>query len=242
MATDCGECPLRRRDAFDALSEDELRFMRRFKVGELKVDPGTPLLSEGSNAPQLFTALHGMGLRYKTLANGRRQVVNFVFPGDFVGLQAGIMGHMSHSVEATTRMTLCVFNRADFWSFVKGNSARAFDLIWLAAVEENFLGEALVTLGQRTAMERIAWALTRITLRAQGLGMGDGRSVPFPYRQQDLADALGLSLVHTNKTLARLRERQLVAWSDGRLAVPDLGALAAIAQTDIAVATRRPLL
>ena len=242
MSIDCFECPLRRRDAFAPFSEEELRFMRRFKVGELVVDAGTPLLSEGSNAPQLYTALRGMGLRYKTLANGRRQVVNFVFPGDFVGLQAGVMGEMRHSVEATTRMTLCVFDRSDFWNFVRGNSTRAYDLIWLAAVEESFLGDALTTIGQRSAMERIAWALTRITLRARALGLGDGWSVPLPFRQQDLADALGLSLVHTNKTIARLRERQLVTWTGGRLSVPDLAALAGIAHMDLEAVQVRPLL
>ena len=242
MSIDCLECPLRRRPIFAPFSEDELRYMRRFKVGELVVDAGTPLLSEGSNAPQLYTALRGMGLRYKTLANGRRQVVNFVFPGDFVGLQAGVMAEMRHSVEATTRMTLCVFDRSDFWSFVKGNSSRAYDMIWLAAVEESFLGDALTTIGQRTAMERIAWALARITLRARSLGMDDGWTVPLPYRQQDLADALGLSLVHTNKTIARLRERQLATWAGGRLSVPDLQALAAVAHMDLDAVPVRPLL
>lgn len=242
MATRCESCPLRRLPLFKAFSESELRFMQRFKAGELTVDPGTPLLMEGSNAPQLYTALRGMGLRYKTLANGRRQVVNFVFPGDFIGLQAGVMGEMRHSVEATTKMALCVFDRSDFWNFVKGNSSRAFDLIWLAAVEETFLGDALATVGQRTAVERIAWALTRITLRARALGMGDAYSVPLPYRQQDLADALGLSLVHTNKTIARLRERQVITWANGRLAVTDLGALAAIAQMELEPVERRPLI
>ncbi len=241
-STDCADCPLRRKGAFHPFTEEELRFMRRFKVGELVVDAGTPLLAEGSNAPQLFTALRGLGLRYKTLPNGRRQVVNFVFPGDFIGLQAGIMGEMSHSVEATTRMTLCVFNRSDFWNFVKGNSARAFDLIWLSAVEENVLGEALTSVGQRTAVERIAWALVRITQRARALGLDDGYAIPLPYRQQDLADALGLSLVHTNKTIARLRERQLITWAGGRLSVPDLPALAAIAHMDLEAVTPRPLI
>lgn len=65
--------------------------MQRFKVGELVVDAGTPILLEGSNSPQLFTALRGMGLRYRHLTNGERQEINFVFPGNFLGLQAGLM-------------------------------------------------------------------------------------------------------------------------------------------------------
>ena len=95
--------------------------MQRFKVGELTVDPQTTILMEGSNSPQLFTALHGLGLRYKLLEDGSRQVINFVFPGDFLGLQAGVMGEMGHSVEASSRMTLCVFDRAELWSLFKSH-------------------------------------------------------------------------------------------------------------------------
>lgn len=242
MATRCENCPLRRLSLFKAFTESELRFMNRFKAGELTVDPGTPLLIEGSNAPQLYTALRGMGLRYKTLVNGRRQVVNFLYPGDFIGLQAGVMGEMQHSVESTTRMTLCVFDRKEFWRFFRDQSERAYDVTWLAAVEEHFLGEALTSVGQRTAIERVAWALVRIWRRGRALGMLVQGSMAMPYRQQDLADALGLSLVHTNKTLARLRERQMVSWSGGILRIADVEALARIAEMEIEAEPVRPLM
>ncbi|WP_342076971.1 Crp/Fnr family transcriptional regulator [Yoonia sp. SS1-5] len=242
MATKCENCPLRRRDVFEDMSAEDVRFMQRFKVGELVVDPGTPILMEGSNSPQLFTALHGMGLRYKLLPNGARQVVSLIFPGDFIGLQAGIMGEMGHSVEATTKMTLCVFDRTALWSFFKERPERAFSLTWLAAVEEHFLGEALSTLGQRTALQSVAWALARVFIRGQSLGLETDGQMKFPFKQQDLADALGLSLVHTNKTLGRLRQRQLAHWSDGVLRVNDLAGLAKIAMLDDLAPRRRPIL
>ncbi|WP_102110216.1 Crp/Fnr family transcriptional regulator [Oceaniglobus roseus] len=242
MATKCENCPLRKLKVFDPLTDDEVAFMTRFKTGELSVEAGSQLLMDGSNSPQLFTALSGMGLRYKTLEDGRRQVVNFVFPGDFLGMQAGIMGEMQHSVEATTRMTLCVFSRNDIWSLFKSHPSRAFDLTWVAATEEHFLGDALATIGQRTAIERIAWAMVRIFARGKSLGMTSGQTMPLPYRQQDLADALGLSLVHTNKTIAKLRERQTMSWHDGKLHVMKLEELAAIAQCETDDLKRRPLI
>ena len=242
MAQQCETCPLRRKDAFQTMSAEEVKYMQRFKVGELTVDAGTPILMEGSNSPQLFTAFKGMGLRHKTLQNGRRQVVSFVFPGDFVGLQAGIMGEMGHGVDATTRMTLCVFDRSEVWNLFRNQPERAFDLTWLAANEEHFLGEALSSVGQRTAIEAIAWALVRIFLRGQNLDLVDGGVMKLPYRQQDLADALGLSVVHTNKTLAVLRDRQLVSWSDGVLQINNLEKLAKLAQVEIEDPKRRPIL
>lgn len=242
MTTDCKACPLRSQAIFDDMTQDELEKTRKFKSGELAVDPGTPILMEGSNAPQLYTALRGMGLRYKTLPDGERQVINFIFPGDFIGLQAGMLGEMGHSVEATTHMTLCVFDRTDFFDFFKSSTARAFDITWIAATEEHFLGDTLATVGQRDATSAISWAFVRLFQRAESLGMVRNGTMPFPFKQQDVADALGLSLVHTNKTLARLRERQLMAWADGQLKIHDLAELATVANMELEPVKQRPLI
>lgn len=218
--------------------------MRRFKTGELQVSPGTTVLMEGANAPQLYTVLRGMGLRSKTLGDGQRQVLNFALPGDFLGLQAAIMDEMNYSVEAVTPMRLCVFRRPDIWDLYKRFPRRAFDLTWLAAVEERFLGEALAALGQRTARERTAWALVRLYDRLRRLGLENGsEGVPFPFRQQDLADALGLSLVHTNKMLKKLRADGIAVWRNGKLEIKDFDRLCEIAQVDAnEVAMTRPLI
>jgi CRP-like cAMP-binding protein len=242
MATQCRYCPLQRKDLFVHMSKDDLEIMQKFKAGELSVEPGTPILMEGSNAPQLFTALSGMGIRDKMLENGERQVLNFVFPGDFIGLQAGIVGKMGHSVEARTHMRLCVFNRSEFWNFFKSNPERAFDVTWLAAIEEHFLGETLATVGQRTAIQAIAWALIKIFQRGDALGMVTNNQMELPYTQRDMADALGLSLVHTNKTLSKLKDRQLASWSDRMLQINDLQSLADIAIMTLEKPAKRPFL
>ena len=246
MAMTCEHCPLRRKGAFHEMSQDEIRFMARYKVGELIVDPGTTILMQGSSAPQLYTALDGMGLRYRRVDGRRRQVINFLLPGDFIGLQAAVMGEMGHSVEATTRMTLCVFDRMELWSLFRTQPDRAYDVTWLAAAEERFLGDALAVVGQQTALESVAWALTRLYMRGQSLGLVEerdhGGTMHMPYRQQDLADTMGLSLVHTNKTLAKLRERGLVSWSDRSLRVLDFDALSAVGGLGRKVAPQRPLM
>lgn len=243
MTTPCRACPLRKLPLFQSMSEEELGFMERFKLGELRIDAGRTILMEGAQSPQFYTVLEGQGLRQKTLEDGRRQVLSFVLPGDLVGLQAVVMGEMRHSVEATVPTTLCVFDRNGLWSLIRNQPQRAYSLTWLAAIEENFLGESLAVLGQRDATQRIAWALVRLFDRMVGLGLAaaDG-AVPLPYRQQDLADALGLSLVHTNKTLARLRSGKVADWSAGQLRLQDRAALVALAEVEIDANETRPLL
>jgi CRP-like cAMP-binding protein len=242
MVTRCENCPLRKRGVFTQMSDADVRRVQRFKVGEMTVEPGTPILAEGARSAQIYTILEGMGLRHKVLENGRRQVISFVFPGDLVGLQAALMNEMAHSVEARSRMRLCVFDRSGLWSFFRESPERAYDLTWLAAVDEHFLGEALATVGQRSAEQAVAWALVRIWVRGEGLGLIEGGRMPMPFRQQDLADALGLSLVHTNKTLAKFRTRQIATWHHGALLINDLDLLAKIGLTDAEPPRTRPMI
>ena len=243
MVRSCQHCPLRKRPIFDPMTEREVNFMQSFKSGELEIASGTTLMMEGSNSPQLYTALKGMGLRYKTLMSGDRQVINFVMPGDFVGLQAGVMREMQHSVEATSDMTLCVFDRKRLWELFRDQPGRAFDLTWLAAVEEHFLGENLAILGHMSGIARVARALIRLFDRGEAVGLADDGKMPLPYKQQDMADALGLSLVHTNKTLKKLRDSGAVTWRDGQLQIHDHDALCAFAELEKdRDPVRRPLL
>ncbi|MFN3825021.1 MAG: Crp/Fnr family transcriptional regulator [Pseudorhodobacter sp.] len=242
MTIDCRDCPLRNCGLFVAFSEDELEFMRRFKTGEVSLMPGETLLMEGQGSGELYTVLSGAGTRYKTLEDGRRQVINFLLPGDFIGMQASLMGEMKHSVGASSEMTLCQFKRADLWTLFRSYPERAYALTWIGAVEEHFLGEAIATLGQRDAGQRLGWALMRLHARLAAAGLARGDSVPLSFRQQDLADALGLSLVHTNKTLARLRRTGLADWSRGRLSIPDRARLAQSCGIEEELPEPRPLI
>jgi CRP-like cAMP-binding protein len=227
---------------FLPFTAEELKFMQRFKVAEEVVSPRATVLHQGERSPVLYTVLDGFGRRSILLEDGRRQVVNFVFPGDFLGLQAAIMGEMKHSVEATSEMRLCVFERTRLWEMFRDRPERAFDLTWIAAVEEHFLGETVATLGQRDAVERMAWALLRIWRRLCALGLLSNGSVPLPFRQNELADALGLSVVHTSRTLSILRREELVEWTKGRLRVIDHARLSRIAALPIEVELQRPLM
>jgi CRP-like cAMP-binding protein len=150
---------------------DELAFVKSFKVDELRVDPGTSFLREGSQSEHLYTVLSGWAFRYKMLDDGRRQILNYALPADIVGLQGAVMREMEHSVEALTPLTLCVFPRVKLWELYGHFPSLAFDMTWLAAREEQLIDENLVSLGRRTALERIAYLLLHLYTRAEEAGL-----------------------------------------------------------------------
>ncbi len=213
--TPCEKCPLRGLKHFRDFSARELEFVSQFKVGELSVERGATVLVEGTHSPHIYTVLNGLGFRYKLLSDGRRQIMNYAFPGDLVGLQGVLMGELDHSVEALTPITLCVFERSKLDRLFTRHASLAYDLTWIAAHEERILDEHLLSIGRRSAVERTAYLLSYIHQRARAVGLVNGGRKAIPLTQQHLADTLGLSLVHTNKTIRKLADRRLVRWQDG---------------------------
>jgi CRP-like cAMP-binding protein len=240
--TPCTACPLRGFKTLRDFSGSELGLVQSIKAADLNVRAGTTFLQQGSKSEQMFTVLSGWAFRYKVMPDGRRQILNYALPADLVGLQGSLMTEMEHSVEALTDVTLCVFPRERLWTLYSDSPSLAFDVTWLAAREEQLIDEHLVTLGQRTALERTAYIVLHLYLRAQEVGLTSGNTVQFPFTQQHLADTLGLSLVHTNKTLKRLHASGAVRWKDRLFEILDRGRLAEIAGGDLQRSRQRPFI
>jgi len=240
--TPCEMCQLRKRSGLREFSREELEFVKTFKVDELRVEPGASFLREGARSEHLYTVLRGWAFRYKVLDDGRRQILNYALPADMVGLQGTLMREMQHSVEALTPIILCVFPRAKLWELYSRLPSLAFDITWLAAREEQLIDEHLVSLGRRTALERTAFLLLHLFSRAEEAGLVKDASIQFPFTQQHVADTLGMSLVHTNKTLKRLFLTKAVRWKDRVFEVLDRAALVKIAGSNVNQHVPRPFI
>ncbi len=238
----CKNCPLRQLPVFRPFEEPELEFVSHFKRGELAASRGATLLAEGSHSAHLYTVLSGWGFRYKLLEDGRRQILNYVLPGDMIGLQGSLMGEMQHSVEALSSMLLCVFERDRLLELYRDHPGLAYDLTWIASREERMLDENLLSVGRRSALERAAYLLAFMASRARKVGMNGKGAVEIPITQQHIADTLGLSLVHTNKTIRKLINRKLVQWRDGGCKVLDVDGLMVLAGWSGLDESIRPLL
>ncbi|CAN5551023.1 Crp/Fnr family transcriptional regulator [soil metagenome] len=225
----CSQCRLRRTDAFSPVTDDELSFIDKLRTGAIKVDAGRDIISEQKSSGKIYTLYAGWAFRYKTLSDGRRQIMNFLLPGDLVGLQEKFADGSTSGVQAATDVVLCAFPQDGLWELFRNHPSLGYDVTWLAAREENMLDENLLTTGRRNAMERVAMLLLHLYRRADRIGLTEAGEVDFPFNQQHIADALGLSLVHTNKTLRRLHRLGLHEIRDGRLRLINPKALQRIA-------------
>jgi CRP-like cAMP-binding protein len=217
--TPCVSCPLRVRSAFQDKDREEIAFIQALRVGQKRFTAGSDIISAGHTNPELYTLFSGWSFRHQTLSDGRRQILNFFLPGDLMGFQASLMSAAQHSIEALTDVEVCVFNRSRAWTIFQERPELAFQLAWLGAREEKLVDDNLTSVGQRSARERMAAFIIGLYRRAEHLDLVENQAFTFPIRRAHLADALGLSLVHTIKTWSVLRKAGLFSYSDGRLTV-----------------------
>lgn len=239
----CRECPLAECPGLRPHEPEEIPYIQSFKLGEVRLERGEVLIEQDVTRGGLYTLLAGMMMRYRTLADGRRQIVNFMFPGDLIGLQGTFGEPASHSVEALLPARLCVFDSPRYHQLIVAQPSLGYDITWLAAKEETALEEHLVALGRRSARERVAYLAVWLLERARATCMAqEDNRLAVSITQTQIADMLGLSLVHTNRTIKALERQGLVFWRQGFIEIPNLAAAADFAHCDQANERPRPYL
>ncbi len=239
----CENCPLQSRPGLRPLEPQQLAYMGEFKEGEIALEGGESLLEQGEEGSRLYTLIEGVLIRFRKLDDGRRQIVSFMFPGDLSGLQGAFDEPASHSVEALTNARLCTFKRRDFIELISQHPRLGYDITWLAAKEERLLEDHIVALGQRSARERVTYLAVWLVDRALETGLAARDNVlHLPIKQAQIADMLGLSLVHTNRTIRQLEREGLVIWKSREICVPDMDAACNVAQYDRDDASLRPFI
>ena len=180
----CHDCRLRKTGAFTAVKPEVLDFIEGFRIHTMQVEAGGALVRENQSNAKLFTLYSGWAFRYKTMSDGRRQILNFLLPGDLVGLQQEFGDVSTHGIEALTDCALCVFQNDSLWALFREHPRLGYDITWLSAHEEGHVDDNLLTTGRRNATERVAMLLMHLYRRMERIGLVEGGSVPFPLNQQ----------------------------------------------------------
>ena len=214
---------IRRLNAMRQLSERGIALLQQaIQDGLLRALPGAAVATAGDPVDSVRIILSGWLCRYKTLADGRRQIVNFVLPGDSCDACVYLLSVMDHSIGALTPVTYADIKRPVFEQLLASDRSLEEALWCETMVSSAIQREWTVNIGRRVALERVAHLLCELYERLLPVGMIDGDSCLFPITQMDLADATGLSVVHVNRTLQELRGSGLIVLRDRILTINDL--------------------
>ncbi|MGH6910866.1 MAG: Crp/Fnr family transcriptional regulator [Phenylobacterium sp.] len=216
---------------YGALSADEQRAVESLVVSTRTTAPGEDLVVEGDAPSHCRVLLEGQAFRHKTLPDGRRQIMSFHIPGDVCDLQGLFLG-MDHNVTALYAGEVGLIPHAKLAEIMQANPRVARALWRTSLVEAAVFREWMVGMGRRSAYARIAHLFCEMIVRMRAAGLVHQNRCSFPITQQHLSDALGLSAVHTNRTLQALRGEGLLSFQGGELVIMDWPGLTAAGEFD----------
>lgn len=204
----CRNCDVRAEALCYVLDTETLAEFRN-QGASLHLAAGQSLFHQGDPADCVFSLTSGVLKLYAILPDGRRQIVDFLFPGDFLGLDA--RQNHGFSAEAVSDAILCRFSRGRFERFVDHHPELANARYRRAADELAFAQEKMVMLVRKTATERVASFLHELHQRAAGQGdAGSTTLVPLAMSRSDIADYLGLTKETVSREFTRLRSMEVI--------------------------------
>lgn len=216
-------------NAFIALSPDELTCLADMQRNPLKVGRGKQLTQEGQTGHKAFVLQLGWACSYKLLADGGRQIISFPIAGDIVGLRSVLLRTADHSFSVLTDAIVSAVEGAFILKCVTDFPRLGAALLWAASRDEAMVVEHLVNIGRRNALQRTAHLFMELAERLNLTGQVTETEFECPLSQFVLADALGLTAIHVNRTLRQLRERKLLTVHKGTVRIHDLAGLRELA-------------
>lgn len=207
----CRACHVRHLTICAPLGDGEMHEMAAL-AQPLGLQAGNPLFDEGEPAHHVFNVTAGTVRVYKLLPDGRRQVIGFLFAGDFLGLANNAC--YAYSAEAVTNVTLCRFSRTKLDGLLLRQPKLQTRLLSVASHELAVAQEQMLVLGRKTAKEKIATFLLSLSKRAEARG-GAGNPVHLPMSRTDIGDYLGLTTETVSRTFTQLRGLDLVGLRTG---------------------------
>lgn len=220
---------VRKLQNFLALSEEERQALLSLPTRSKRIKGRKDFSSDPAIQGSLHLIDGGFACRYKNLPDGRRQILSYLVPGDVSDLRLFILGRSDTTISALSNVTLSIVSQDDLFTVAERFPRVMRALWWATLVEESITQEWLVNIGQRSALERMAHLLCELYVRLAAVGQVRDYTFEMPITQAELADTLGLSSVHVNRTLQELRRRELIVFRDRVMHLRDLAALREIA-------------
>lgn len=213
----CIDCAIRQFSVCASLDGVEMREFEHL-ARQIQFASGETVFAEEEMTTSFYSLLEGVMRLYKLLPDGRRQIVGFALPGDFLGMTTS--GRHNFSADAIGPVAVCRFSRVSFARFVEDKPHFLQRINELAVRELSQARDHMVLLGRRSAEEKVAafligWRHRNIQLR------GPSATVPLPMSRQDIADYLGLTIETVSRTFTKLERDGVIEIVSGGVTLPN---------------------
>lgn len=211
------------------LQEPLLADLRLLVRDRIELPAGRLFVKEGSPGPSLSIVESGWVLRSRTLACGRRQIIDYALPGDVLGADSVLFGLSGFDAAARSSVRLARIEPPPASELWRRHPGLAATLAWTVAQEHSILAERIVSLGRRDSLEKLSFALCEMAARLGVIGLAGADIIETPVNQEDFADILGISVIHVNRTFRKLSDDGVVEYAKSRIRILDPPRLASIA-------------
>jgi CRP-like cAMP-binding protein len=222
---------IRKLELRDEISSDE-RDALMATAGDMAVFPaGSDLVQEGDRPGECKLLIEGFCSRYRLSRDGERQITAIHIAGDFVDLHSLVLKEMDHSVGAFSDCRVVRFPHARLTRLTETHP-HLTRMLWLMTLIDASTHREWLAAAARSARAQLAHLVCELYVRLRVTEPATSRRFALPLRQPDLADALGLSLVHVNRTLQQLRSGELLQWQGSEVEIVDWDGLRGLAEFD----------
>ncbi len=224
-ADDCHTCEIREQAMCRAMPSQDLHHLQHFRNRQALLPAKQHLYQQGQQHRQVYTLHDGWVMLYKALPNGKRQILRYALPGDFLCFQSNLTGPMQHSALALTDCSFCVFPREQLLPMMKQMPQLSIQLALFTARDYEFQ----VDISHKNAQQRLAYLFYDLFIRIKQHHPGITDTVQLPITQEDIGDTLGLTQVHVNRTLRQLRQEEILEFMHHKLSIRNYRSLKVLA-------------
>ena len=235
----CISCRVRERALYKQVPKDALVNSQQYRKYQLSLTPKTTLYSEGTRPEFLYTLYEGWMALYQSTSSGKRQIMSFSLPGDFIGFQANGSGKILHSAFSLTNARLCAFPRSRVKQMFAEQPMLTTQLSLMESRDLTLCQHHLMSVGRKDSHESVAFLLLELFYRAKKRIPQDynevENSIAFPLTQEEIGDAVGITNVHVNRIVREYMRDGLILCQHRKLTILNEEKLAEIGGFDIAI-------
>lgn len=220
--------------ARDIVNEEEEMVLRGSVAAVREVPAGRTIVRSGMTVSESTLLFEGLVCRYRDLADGQRQIMELHVPGDFLDLHSFLLKRLDHNIGAMTPVRYATVPHEKLRRITEEHPHLTRMLWFSTLLDAAIHRERILSVGRRSAISRVAHLFCEMFVRLEVAGLVCGATYRLPITQSDLADATGLTSVHVNRMLKKLRDDELMTFRGGDVVIHDWDRLQRVAEFDAA--------